>query len=289
LVRAVSRPTPGRKAIPASRNSRVDATSKPGSRPSTGKAPVRSKRKPRGGHRIAAALAAGLRAIERFFLSNVALERQGKNLNVKLVPKPSAAAPKKPVNKALVEAMPLRRALKALLDGHPQTRRVMRHLAFFESALAHHGLKAVGEIPLEALSLAVEQFEALVRNWSDPDLAALRSKMAVAVIERSRDPFYGVGGDKLSEFNTDSRLMVGDASHSMFMELERQFVVPVSKPPVVTAVDPISIVPIDTAPAAPLAEFADTAPSELRVEFADTVPSHLGSQYAKTAPAPLYA
>ncbi len=171
----------------------------------------------------ASILATPLRFFARLFFSDLKLQREGKNLNVKLATKVLEVRQPAPIDKTMAEALSLRAALKTLLDSHAKTRRVMRHLAFFERALAKHGLKAVAEVPVEVLSAAVGQLETLVSNWSNPRLAELRSKMAVALVDRSRDPFYGAPGDKLSNFNTDSRLLVGDASHSMFVELERQY------------------------------------------------------------------
>ncbi|MEP7100261.1 MAG: hypothetical protein ABI781_07110 [Burkholderiales bacterium] len=168
-------------------------------------------------------LAIPLRLFARLFFSTIRLERDGKNLHVKLATKGGDEQAPAPIDPALAEAQPWRIALKTLLDSHAMTRRVMRHLAYFEHALAAHGLKAMAEVPVEVLSVAHEQLEALVTNWSNPGLAELRSKMAVAILDRSRDPFYGSTGQRLSDFNTHSRLVVGDASHSMFLELERQY------------------------------------------------------------------
>lgn len=163
------------------------------------------------------------RFVARLLFSVVRLERRGTTLNLSLATRPPDTETPVTVDKASTEALTVRAALKTLLDSHPMTRRVMRHLAFFERALAVQGLEALAELPVEVLSSAVEQLEVLVSNWSNPHLAELRSKMALAVVDRTRDPFYGRTGDKLSSFNTDSRLLVGDASHSMFLELERQY------------------------------------------------------------------
>ena len=38
--------------------------------------------------------------------------------------------------------------------------------------------------PLPGLKRALGEFEGMVRNWSDPVLAELRSRLAVAVMER---------------------------------------------------------------------------------------------------------
>lgn len=214
---------------------RVTAAFSGAARRSAGKAPDR-----RGGG-VVDALAAPFRLIARLFFSDLKLERKGKNLNVKLAAKAPEVRQPAPVDKAMAEALPLRAALKTLLDSHARTRRVMRHLAFFEGALAIHGLKATAEVPVEVLSVAVGQLEALVGNWSNPGLAELRSKMAVAIVERSRDPFYGAGGDELSNFNTHSRLMVGDASHSMFLELEKQYRDLLPAQAIQAALDPIRV------------------------------------------------
>ena len=47
--------------------------------------------------------------------------------------------------------------------------------------------------------------------------------MAVALVDRSRDPFDGGSVERLSNFATESRLVVEDVSHSIFLELEKQY------------------------------------------------------------------
>jgi hypothetical protein len=74
--------------------------------------------------------------------------------------------------------------LRDLLDQLPETRQTMRHLVFVEQALAKKGLRALHKLPLDVLRRALEQLEGLVTNWSPVGLATLRSKMAVAVIDR---------------------------------------------------------------------------------------------------------
>jgi hypothetical protein len=75
-------------------------------------------------------------------------------------------------------------SLTRLLDELPDNRRSLRHLAFMEHALGKKGVKALQKVPYDVLKRALEQFEAVVVNWSDEGLATLRSKMAVALIER---------------------------------------------------------------------------------------------------------
>ncbi|MBC7941243.1 MAG: hypothetical protein H7Z19_16070 [Chitinophagaceae bacterium] len=76
--------------------------------------------------------------------------------------------------------------LAQVLGEQPDTRGTLRHLAFVEKALGKKGLKALNKLPLDVLQRALEQLEGLVTNWSPVGLATLRSKMAVAVIEREQ-------------------------------------------------------------------------------------------------------
>lgn len=76
--------------------------------------------------------------------------------------------------------------LGALLDAEPESRLTLRHLVFVEDAVRRTGLRALAELPLQVLRRAHLQLEGLVVNWSPVGLANLRSKMAVAIVERSR-------------------------------------------------------------------------------------------------------
>lgn len=79
--------------------------------------------------------------------------------------------------------------LGELLTAVPETRSALRHLVFVEHALQKKGVRALHRLPLDVLQKALEQLEGLVVNWSPVGLASLRSKMAVAVIDREHmDP-----------------------------------------------------------------------------------------------------
>jgi hypothetical protein len=90
------------------------------------------------------------------------------------------AAPKNPPPD--VKAM--RRELTAVLDAHEGSREVFRYLAHLERQLAKRGLKTLDEMAVKRLRRALAQFEAIVTNWSSPNLAELRSRIAVAVSVR---------------------------------------------------------------------------------------------------------
>jgi hypothetical protein len=136
-------------------------------------------------------------AATAFFRHDIALKRDAKG--VAIVLESRAAQPRKPSRREQIEDEARRQAraqlelvqqqLKALLDEFPGSRVTLRQLVFVETALQKKGLKALHKLPLPVLQKALEQFEGLVTNWSPAGLANLRSKMAVAIIDREHhDP-----------------------------------------------------------------------------------------------------
>jgi hypothetical protein len=140
-------------------------------------------------------MANGLRhAVSAFFKADVALKRADDGVRIVLRER-APKLPKVPTREELAakrEKEELALALQQLgdlLDEVPGTREAMRHLVFVEHALAKKGLRALHKLPLEVLERALEQLEGLVTNWSPAGLASLRSKMAVAIIDREHmDP-----------------------------------------------------------------------------------------------------
>jgi hypothetical protein len=134
------------------------------------------------------------RAARAFFRSDVALKRDEAGLRLTLEDRtvPQVA---RPPTAAELAAERQRQELKLMLsqltevlDELPETRETMRHLVFVEQALQKKGLRALKKMPLEVLKRALDQFEGLITNWSPDGLANLRSKMAVAVIDRETFP-----------------------------------------------------------------------------------------------------
>ncbi len=88
-----------------------------------------------------------------------------------------------------IELSLMREQLARLLDEQPETRPTLRHLVFVEHALLKKGLRALHKLPLDVLQRALDQLEGMVTNWSPTGLASLRSRMAVAIIDREHmDP-----------------------------------------------------------------------------------------------------
>lgn len=130
------------------------------------------------------------RAARFFFLSQLQLRwRGGPRLAFGVradagAPSPEALA----AQRAQRELALMQQELAQALDELPDLREELRHLAYFEQALLHDGLLALHAVPLDVLQRALDQFEGLVTNWAPAGLATLRSKMAVAVIERENEP-----------------------------------------------------------------------------------------------------
>lgn len=145
------------------------------------------------------------KAVRAFFVSDLHVRRGDHGLEVVLDDPVAKAEPVQARAKARAKPDPnaekdrrelrrMQQSLTRLLDELPENRKTLRHLAFMEQALAKKGLRALHKVPFDVLKRALAQFEGLVVNWSDEGLAALRSKMAVAVIEREPDPSTRVPG-----------------------------------------------------------------------------------------------
>lgn len=130
------------------------------------------------------------KAVQAFFRHDVVLQRgeQGMRLAFEDRRLPQA---KRPRTRAEIAAskeqqdLALARAqLAALMDQDATLRSTLRQLAFVEHALEKKGFRGLYKVPLEVLQKALQQLETLVSNWSPEGLACLRSKMAVAVLDR---------------------------------------------------------------------------------------------------------
>lgn len=130
-----------------------------------------------------------LRALRVFFKHDLVVQRAEGGMRVALEDR-RAAGPKRlsraeqAAQREQRELDLARRELAELLDGDASFRSTMRHLAFVEDALGKKGWRALSKVPLDVLQLALRQLEGLVSNWSPEGLACLRSKMAVALIDR---------------------------------------------------------------------------------------------------------
>lgn len=138
-------------------------------------------------------------AAAAFFKHDLALRRDAAGLQIVLEAKVEPTPARPQVKKGSREEVALRKdkqelalivqQLGELLDELPETRPALRHLVFVEQALKKKGLRSLHKLPIKVLQRALEQLEGLVTNWSPVGLASLRSKMAVAIIDREHmDP-----------------------------------------------------------------------------------------------------
>jgi hypothetical protein len=100
--------------------------------------------------------------------------------NVQLgVPQAQARAQERESRHTRVRTM--QAELRQLLDQHPGTRKLMRHLALVEFTLRYKGLTAMQAMPTRVIARALAELERLVWDWSPVGLAELRSRLAVLV------------------------------------------------------------------------------------------------------------
>ena len=79
----------------------------------------------------------------------------------------------------------MRAELGKVLDADNSHRQTYRNLARFERKFDKYGMRTIEQLPVDQLRRALREFETLVRNWSSPSLAGLRSRMAVVLADRA--------------------------------------------------------------------------------------------------------
>ncbi|HWH82813.1 MAG TPA: hypothetical protein VNU71_11320, partial [Burkholderiaceae bacterium] len=107
----------------------------------------------------------------------------------RLLDRPVAGSSRLPADAARTQAREerrrrtklMRRELYTLLEQHPESRTLMRHLDVVERTLRTEGLSAVEALPPPVLAKALAQLERLVWDWSPAGLADLRSRLAILV------------------------------------------------------------------------------------------------------------
>jgi hypothetical protein len=165
------------------------------------------------------------KAVRTFFKADLQVRRGKRGLEVVLDETPSRgsaakARPDPAQERDVAELARMRASLAGLLDEMPDNRSTLRHLAFIEHALGKKGLRALHKVPYDVLKRALDQFEGLVVNWSDEGLAALRSKMAVTLIEREPEGAAPPPARAEPEEAPTSTLDCGQLAHPVEMEVD---------------------------------------------------------------------
>jgi hypothetical protein len=118
---------------------------------------------------------------------------------------------------------PMKRELYLLLQQHPSSRQLVRHLDVVERTLRRGGMEAVEALPIHVITKALTQLDLLVRDWSPVGLAALRSRLAVMVKTRPPETAREAALRESRSFDTTYDADVSEVEHSEFEEMERSW------------------------------------------------------------------
>lgn len=166
-------------------------------------------------------IGSSVRSAWRALTGQLTLRREGGKLRVAVDDKPAAksAAPRATPAAAApqTEDQRMTAALAAVLDPHPRSRKVFRHLAVIEVTLRKQGAEGVKQLPPAVVATALSQLQGLVDDWSGPGLTALRRMLSVEALESTQpNPALRASEVRPSGFNAASRLQVTDISVSEF-------------------------------------------------------------------------
>lgn len=156
---------------------------------------------------------------------------QGQGMQMRLVVEKMPVVPVAPEFPGMVKLKTLsaekqeimRKDLRRLLRQHPQTKNLLRHLAYVERTLRHDGVQAMDDLPLDVLSKALEQLETLVVNWSASGLGEARSRLSL-LVKNKQIVAQHLGRDApMTEMDASQRADVCEVSHSVFEEMDRSW------------------------------------------------------------------
>lgn len=121
----------------------------------------------------------------------------------------------------------MRRDLYELMEQHPGSRELMRHLDMLERTLRRDGYTAVEVLPVRVVTKALAQLEKLVWDWSPTGLAELRSRLAVMVKNRQPEADQEAASTAAIELDMATQHSSADVSevdHATFEEMERSWI-----------------------------------------------------------------
>lgn len=115
-----------------------------------------------------------------------------------------------------VDAALMREALRALLDGVPHSRTVLKHLAVIEHNLGRKGSVFLFDLSLHAARQALRQIDGLVMPPIGKGLAMLRSRLTDTIDLRERLDRQEKLSKPLSSFLVHHKLEVREVSVTSF-------------------------------------------------------------------------
>jgi hypothetical protein len=125
---------------------------------------------------------------------------------------------------------PMRHELFDLLEQHPSSRQLMRHLDLVERTLRTRGISGVETLPTRVIAKALEQLERLVWDWSAVGLAEMRSRMAVIVKTRPIEAPDAAMSTRAAALDLLQSTDVSEVDHSAFEEMQRSWSDPAPMP-----------------------------------------------------------
>lgn len=128
-----------------------------------------------------------------------------------------------------VDAALMREALRALLDGAPQSRTVLKHLAVIEHHLGRKGSVFLFDLSLQVARQALRQLDGLVVPPIGKGLTMLRSRLTDTIDLRERLDRQAKLSKPLSSFLVDHKLEVREVSVTSFDRALLEF--PPTHPP----------------------------------------------------------
>ena len=120
----------------------------------------------------------------------------------------------------------MRRDLYELMQQHPTSRQLMRHLDLVERTLRHEGYAAVEALPVRVITKALTQLEKLVWDWTPVGLAELRSRLAVMIKTRQPEAEQEAASTAALELDLvthHNATDVTEVDHADFEEMERSW------------------------------------------------------------------
>lgn len=157
------------------------------------------------------------RLLRAVFVDQLRLRRAGASLKIELAaqdrpPGAPAARPGTAAERAAAgegPAQAMTRALGALLDGSPDSRAVLKHLAALEHHLATHERPFFGELTLPTLQLMLRQLHGLVTPPPAPGVALLIAALTDALEQKTADMAATQPGvQPISSFFVDEKMEV---------------------------------------------------------------------------------
>jgi len=134
-------------------------------------------------------------------------------------PQHSAGTPSAPANLAL-DSQSVCNEVDALLIAHPESRNVLRHLAYFAASLSKSGTAAIESTRLDVLKQALEQLLLVASDEPSTNLQLLAQRMGESIARREGParPLMQAN-NQLADLMDGQKMVVSEGRMSDFVRL----------------------------------------------------------------------